>query len=62
MGFIKWGEGGGEIPRLAEDLLDSQEGSCSMEVDGVSIQSSDWKHEETRPAKLKFAVNAKVKF
>jgi len=50
VGFIKlWG--GGEIPRLVEELLA-----------GDSTQSLDWKHEETRPAKLTFAVNAKVKF
>jgi len=52
----------GRIPRLVEDLLDSQVGPCSMEVAGVSIQRLDWKNEETRPAKLKFAVNAEVKF
>lgn len=57
MGFIKWGG----IPRLAEDLLGSQEEPCWMELAGVSTQSLDWKHEDTRRAKLRFAVNAKVK-
>jgi len=52
----------GGIPRLAKDLLVSQEGPCSVEVAGVSVQSLDWKYEETTPANLKFAVNAKVKF